>query len=196
MNGRVSNEEILNNSKFGQLLTSDGLHIPPNEVLPNSNKTAPFVFVGNDAFAMSHNLLKPYSQTELTLNQRILNYRLNRAHRIVENAFGILHSKFGIFQTSISLSPEKASVVVLACCYLHNFLRKRKLVSYGTLEQINRENLKTGSLILGSWRERGELVNIQASHSRNPSERSKEIRDTFCDYFNNEGKIAWQDKFC
>lgn len=52
------------------------------------------------------------------------------------------------------------------------------------------KDLKTGSLILGLWRERGELVNIQTPHSINYSEHTKQIRDTFCNYFNNEGKVS------
>lgn len=46
----------------------------------------------------------------------------------MENAFGILSSKFGIFQRSINLLSEKARTVVLNC-YLHNYLRKRKSMS-------------------------------------------------------------------
>jgi hypothetical protein len=41
----------------------------------------------------------------------------------VENFFGILTSRFGIFQKPITLSPEKVNVIVLACCYLRNFLK-------------------------------------------------------------------------
>nr|CAI5850720.1 unnamed protein product [Callosobruchus analis] len=68
---------------------------------------------------------KHYSQTGLTAEQRIFNYRPSLAERIVEKAFGILVSIFGVFQRPIALSPEKAQVVVLTCCYLHNYLRKR-----------------------------------------------------------------------
>nr|CAI5850721.1 unnamed protein product [Callosobruchus analis] len=61
----------------------------------------------------------------LSDKKRIFNYRPSLAERIVEKAFGILVSIFGVFQRPIALSPEKAQVVVLTCCYLHNYLRKR-----------------------------------------------------------------------
>jgi hypothetical protein len=41
----------------------------------------------------------------------------------VENFFGISTSRFGIFQKPITLSPEKANIIVLACCCLHNCLK-------------------------------------------------------------------------
>ncbi|KAG8236707.1 hypothetical protein J437_LFUL017139 [Ladona fulva] len=37
--------------------------------------------------------------------------------------FGILVSRFTIFQKSINISPVKVNAIVLACCYLHNSLR-------------------------------------------------------------------------
>jgi len=60
----------------------------------------------------------------LTKEQAIFNYRLSWARRIVENVFGILNSRFGVFQRAIQVDPDKAKKIVLACCYLHNSLRK------------------------------------------------------------------------
>ena len=42
--------------------------------------------------------MKPYGQTGLTAEQRIFNYRLSRAHHVVENSFGIVVSGFGVLQ--------------------------------------------------------------------------------------------------
>lgn len=90
--------------------------IPEPVTLPNSEKKLPFVFVGDDAFALTQNFMKSYGQTGITMEQRIITYRLSRACRIVENAFGILVSRFGVLQRPIALSPEKAQIIVLACC--------------------------------------------------------------------------------
>lgn len=81
------------------------------------------MIVADDAFPLKEYIQKPYSQIGLTKEKRIFNYRLSRARRIVENAFGILANHFQVFMTPMRLSPEKAEIVVLACCSLHNMLR-------------------------------------------------------------------------
>lgn len=62
-----------------------------------SVRKLPFVFVADDAFVMSENLMTPYAQLELDMKKQILNYQLSRARRIVENAFGIVVSHGGVF---------------------------------------------------------------------------------------------------
>jgi hypothetical protein len=49
---------------------------------------------------------------------------LSRARRMVENVFGILASRFGVFQRAHQFDPIKSRKIVLTCCHLHNFLRK------------------------------------------------------------------------
>lgn len=56
--------------------------------------------------------------------ERIFNYRLRRARRVVENAFGILSAIFSVFRKPILLEPNKATKVVLAAVYLYNYIRK------------------------------------------------------------------------
>ena len=74
---------------------------------------------------LKDSMLKPYSQNGLTPERRIFNYRLSRARRVVENAFGILANRFLVFMTPINLAPEKVEITTLACCILHNFLRSK-----------------------------------------------------------------------
>lgn len=131
-NGRVSDGGVIKNTEFGKAIYSKSLQIPSPSQLPNSDKILPYVFVADNAFQMQENLTKPYPGTDLTNKQRIFNYRLSRARRIVENVFGILVSRFGVLQTTIELTPEKAQIIVLACCYLHNFLRKKKPIHLST----------------------------------------------------------------
>lgn len=67
------------------------------------------------------NLLKPYSQRRITYEERIFNYRLCRARRVVENVFGILAARFRIFSQPIAITVDKIDGIILACCALHNF---------------------------------------------------------------------------
>jgi hypothetical protein len=45
------------------------LQIPEPGTLPNSEKKRPFVFVGDDAFALAENFMKPYGKTGLSAEQ-------------------------------------------------------------------------------------------------------------------------------
>ena len=67
------------------------------------------MIVADDAFPLKEHIQKRYSQVGLTIEKRIFNYRLSRAQRIVENAFGILANLFRVFMTPIGLAPEKPS---------------------------------------------------------------------------------------
>lgn len=97
-NGRISDGRVLKNTIFWQKLSQNQLNIPDARELPGSNKMFPYVFVGDEAFQLLPNFMKPYNRAVLTDEKRIFNHRLSRARRIVENAFGILTSRFKIFQ--------------------------------------------------------------------------------------------------
>ena len=47
--------------------------------------------------------------------REVFNYRFSSARCVVENAFGILLSKFGVFQKPISLDPQNATIVIMTC---------------------------------------------------------------------------------
>lgn len=124
-NGRVSDGGVIANTKLYEKIVNNDLKIPKPAVLSNSNKVLGYSFIADEAFAMRPDLMKPFSRDTLTKERRIYNYRLSRARRVVENAFGILSSRFRVFQTAINLDVENVVTVVLACCSLHNILRKK-----------------------------------------------------------------------
>lgn len=73
--------------------------------------------------------MKPYSSKNLTHKQKIFNYRLSRARRTVESAFGIFSNKWRIFHTAISMLPETADLIVTASVCLHNYVLKEEQCS-------------------------------------------------------------------
>ncbi|XP_015375183.1 PREDICTED: uncharacterized protein LOC107169813 [Diuraphis noxia] len=102
--GRQSDGGIFADCSLKYAIENNKLNLPKDTV-----------FVADEAFPM-----KPYARRNLTKEQKIFNYRLSRARRIVENAFGILTSRFRVYEKPISLIPEKVDSIVNATCALHN----------------------------------------------------------------------------
>jgi len=111
-------------SVFEQLIRSK-LHIQPSGPLFLNTENFPFVFVGDEAFSLSENLILPYAGHNLSEKQKIFNYRLCWARRYVECAFGILSDKWRILHTALNVSIEFSKDIVKACVLLHNLVRSK-----------------------------------------------------------------------
>lgn len=105
-NGRVSDGGVIENTTFYEKLINNKLNLPTATIIVNNTLPLNYVFVGDEAFSLGINFLKPYSQRELDHEKRIFNYRLSRARRIIENVFGILSNRFRLFHTSINLQVQ------------------------------------------------------------------------------------------
>jgi hypothetical protein len=68
-------------------------------------------------------MLKPYSGRDLTVEERIANYRISRGRRISENILGILGNRWRCFRAPFLLCPEKVQQITMAVLTLHNWLR-------------------------------------------------------------------------
>ena len=198
-NGRVNDGGVYGNSSLCSALESNSLNIPSPKPIQEKGISLPYMIVADDAFPLKQYIQKPYSQLGLTKRKRIFNYRLSRARRIVENAFGILANRFQVFMTPIKLTPDKVETVVLACCTLHNFLRSRTASRniYTPPGSMDIEDTTSCCTIQGRWRTEKEpqgLVSIQKQGSNNYTIKAKDIREYLCDYFSSEGAVPWQEK--
>lgn len=193
-NGSVSDGGVIKTTAFYRKMMSGELNLPPPSDLPGTSTPAPFVFVGDSAFAINRNIMKPYPFKNISPEQRIFNYRLSRARRVVENTFGILAARFRIFRSSIAIDIENVDAIVLACCSLHNYLGK-KSSSYINGTFVDLENIPTTSFHRGDWRqETAGLVPLAQINERRRNEEGNKIRDTFAHYFNREGSVDFQDR--
>lgn len=89
--GRMNDAGVFACTSLYQKMVRGDLLLPPNRPLPGRQISVPYIMVGDDAFPLSTSLLKPYPGNHAKGSiERIFNYRLCRARRIVENVFGIL----------------------------------------------------------------------------------------------------------
>ncbi|CAD7084400.1 unnamed protein product [Hermetia illucens] len=115
--GRISDGGVFKNTEFGKRLEKNQLKLPKEEALPGRTLPIPYVLVAVDAFPLTTNIMKPFPG-EITRNSpnRIFNYRLSRARRIVENAFGLLAAVFRIFRKPLELTELETAIDVVLCC--------------------------------------------------------------------------------
>lgn len=77
--GSSSDGGIFKASEIGSALEKKTLGIPAPSRLPRSEILAPYVLLGDEAFQLQENFLRPYSSKELNPRSRVFNYRLSRA---------------------------------------------------------------------------------------------------------------------
>ena len=198
-NVRISDGGVFRNSSLSTALEKNTLNIPQPTPLPGKTHPIPYMMVADDAFPMKEYIIKPYGHKGLTTAKRIFNYRLSRARRIVANSFGILANRFRIFMQPIALAPEKVQNVVMACCYLHNFIRNRlgTISIYTPSGSIDTKDPDTHEVVPADWRQLPQpqgLRPLERQGSNRQTNCAKELREYICDYFNSDdGSVPWQE---
>ncbi|KAF4517884.1 hypothetical protein B566_EDAN001838 [Ephemera danica] len=109
--GSESDGGILQRSDLGLALHNRMLNLPAPDLLPNSNVTFPYYFVGDEAFPLGPSLMRPYPGKFLEREKKVFNYRLSRARRTIENAFGIFVARWRIFKKPIQATTKTVTTV-------------------------------------------------------------------------------------
>lgn len=183
--GREADPTVFNCSTFGRKMQEGSLNLPPPEIVSNDLMALPYVFLGDDAFGISSNLMKPYGGNNLTLTQRIYNYRVCRARRYIECSFGILSNKWRVFHRPMNTDIDTAISIVKTCCALHNYVRDRDGVQFEDLLDVT-----------GFFNITEENENSSVTQVRGPN-KAYQFRNGFAQYFmSTEGTIPWQNRFC
>lgn len=152
------------------------MNVPAAKKLPNDDngQEQPFVIVGDEAFGLHQNLLRPYPRKNLDVQKKIFKLRLSRARRFVECAFGILSNKWRVFHTPFLVDPDFAEIIVKGACVLHNFVRRRDGTNY-------EETLYC------------ELDSIGTVYRGSSGTSAKDVREYYAKYFDSpEGLLEWQ----
>lgn len=123
--GKNSDGSIFANCNFGKSFREGKLDFPDDMPLPGTEEAMPHVLVGDEAFPLHRNLMRPYPGDELSNHEdkKIFNLRLSRARNTSEDSFGILTKRFRVYQRRLEMKPKHVNKVVLATCCLHNFLK-------------------------------------------------------------------------
>ncbi|XP_060932360.1 putative nuclease HARBI1 [Limanda limanda] len=150
-------KRIFRSSRFGSRLLNRDLELPQPAALPGSSAEHPHVFLGDAAFPLHDNLMRPYSGVNLDDAQKTYNYRHSRALKVIENTFDILIERWKILDRPIEYYPEKAVDVVKACIALHNMLAHNDAAESPTGRPYIPPNVTdtteaSGELLPGDWR--------------------------------------------
>ncbi len=189
-NGSAGDAQVFNNSELKECLEGETVGVPVAEPLPHDDRDTPFFIVGDDAFALRTYLMKPFSKRDLTMAERIFNYRLSRARRIVENAFGILAHRFRCLLTTLRQRPETVGAIVLACVCLHNLMRMRYPGQQNA--DVDQED-EQHNVVPGAWRDSNPLVGILGQRGNRQTVAAKNQRQYLSAYYVSDvGSVPWQ----
>lgn len=177
--GRHSDGGVFKNSNMGQLFTANAIHVPPPCPIVENGELMPYVLVADKAFQLTNYMMRPYPGKTLTESQRIFNYRLSRARRVIENAFGIMVARWRIFCGPLNTSLSTSENIIKACVVLHNFCINKPQFSSAR----NADKNSIHDSYVQPMRKIGSNT-----HSR----YAATIRDNFKNYFLHEGAVHWQ----
>jgi hypothetical protein len=178
--GRNSDGGSLVYSKLRKYLETH-VGIPEDKQLPGTSCLAPHVIVGDEDFPLKPYLMTPYpgSQNKGDNEKSIFNYRLSRARRLVENAFGILSQKFQIYQRTLQSLPENADNIIFATCIFHNYLRDQGVCL---------SDMGSSATV------RSNLTKIP-NQGGSAHQSAFEVREKFKQFFNSlSGSVSWQNE--
>lgn len=206
--GSESDGSAFITSKLGRAIMNDVIAVPDGATI--NNVRVPFFFVADRSFPLCKRIMKPYVPARreiLTPAQNIFNYRLSRARRTIENAFGILKSRWMCLARKMYCGPDKAQKIITTCCLLHNFLLSTARHNYCPPSYADRIG-RDGRVIEGAWRSvllqdpllqnnnmsRNNTTGLQKND--NMLQIGMDIRNHIKNYvISQQGALAWQNEY-
>lgn len=181
--GRANDSTVFKNSTLKIALEQNLLNWP-NEGL----------CVADDAFCLTPYCLKPFSHRGLDVAERVFNYRLSRARRVAENAFGILASRFRVFNTPIPLNVDTTETLVKSACAIHNWLRQTSSRTYIPSGSVDEEDFNTAMITPGAWRNVPTLMAPlgRLYSSNNCGRTGEKVRQWYMHQFMTSFSVPWQ----
>jgi hypothetical protein len=140
--------------------------------------------------------MKPYPGILEQSSERILNYRLSKARRVVENTFGLLASVCRVFRRPLLVNLEHSEVVTSAAPHLqHSFLRMTAASKsiHTPPSTFDLEDTENSVIVPVKWKQTtaGDtgIVNLARIPGRPPND-AKSVREEFKQFFmSNDGRV-------
>lgn len=174
-NGRLADGGVIEETSFYMKLKDGSLNLPSND---KTKYHLNFVFLGDEAFALHKNFLKPYPNCDIDHQKRVFNYRVSRGRNVAEDAFGIITNRFGVLQKPISMKHENVCYVILAICSLHNYLRRHSPT------YLNIESNTTSTITTRNTRQVPfQMEGFEAVPEHNNSDEATTNRDQYKFFF-------------
>ncbi|KAM0730299.1 Protein ALP1-like [Formica fusca] len=173
--GRHSDGGIFKNSEIGRRFSEGLMDLPPPSLIDRAHThPLPFVIVADEAFQLNSFTMRPYPGRNITPEKRIFNYRLSRARRVVENAFGIMAARWRIYHKPMNTSLATTEAIVQATICLHNFMMTRD--HYCDANFADRTN-RHGTEVTNVWRDNIPLTGaIQHYQAAGPNNQDEQLR--------------------
>lgn len=114
------------------------------------------------------------------MDREKFNKRLSRARRVIENAFGILVSRWRILLGPLNMAPESAEKIVKAAVLLHNFVKMHD-ATYIPADYVDQYHGE--EIVHGLWRKQTSLLLKKPKRifSNNASKDAFKLRDQLKD---------------
>ncbi len=191
--GSRSDAGIWADGRLNELLSKDLLNIPETP-----ERAIKYHFVADDAFPLTLRISKPFprSSPHLSTVEKVYNYRLSRARRTIENAFGHTSNVFRVLRSPITLNVKNATSVIKALVCLHNYLLTVDKGSYIQAGDIDSET-EDHSIIPGQWERNQPLSSLlevkRLAGNRSGSNEARDQRMAVAKFFlTREGMVPWQ----
>ena len=165
--GSCSDAQIFNTCHLKRKIDDGSIGFPDPAPITQGGRDVRYFILADDAFALNTWLMKPYGRRMLTREERIANYRISRGRRVVENAFGIVFSRFRVMMTTIELPPETVRDVVMTCVVLHNILRSQYQGQHGAQQPVGDDDVPGDGRLIGGAADGGR--------DRNPAREAKRL---------------------
>lgn len=200
--GREGDAGVFSRSNLYQNLEQNTLNIPESTQIPGTDISLPYSIIGDEAFPLKTFLMRPFpgrgGNVSLNYKTQIYNYRLSRARRTIENAFGILVSRWRLFLRPVVADINHTEAYIKAAFVLHNYLmiEDAKTSQYAPSSFFDRE-LSDGIVQDGAWRtdvagSTGMVPTGQLGGNRYSNASRQQQFDLANFFVSPQGTLPWQ----